>query len=134
MTLDDTATGGGALLREVFDHDVEARLIGEDTDEDYFGWFCVATAPFPCPAGGCDFVALHMTAAHLIVVWPRVDDVAMLQKADAAKAAGRQPRVVEYQPAMGPCVAYDMWRRIGSPVHGMLDKPPGWKSKGWQSA
>src|SRR5205807_2155510 len=35
-------------------------------EADHAGWFCVSTDPFPCPASGCSFVAVFMTAAHLV--------------------------------------------------------------------
>ena len=106
-----------------FDAQVEERR--DDLEADYSGWFCVRTDPFPCPAVGCDAVVGFMTAAHLIVVWPRMDDRSLLSFANDARVVGRNPRIEEYRPDFGPCIAYDVWRRIGSPVHGVLDRPDG---------
>lgn len=118
-------TGRTAVLdRPVFDQDIE--LARDDEDVDYSGWFCVATDPFPCPAPGCDFVALHMTAAHLIVVWPDGDDRDLLTYARDAQRVDRNPRIVEYERALGPCIPYDVWTSIGKPIHGANPKPNGW--------
>src|SRR5688572_28645092 len=46
----------------------EEQLWVDDAD-DHTGWFCVSTDPFPCPAAACTFVAVFMTAAHLVLVW-----------------------------------------------------------------
>lgn len=113
--------------RVEFDEDVETRRA--DDDVDYSGWFCVQTDPFSCPARGCGFVALYMTAAHLIVVWPSRDDSALLGAAYNAKLAGREPRITEYERDFGPCIAFDEWKRIGSPVHALGEKPDGWDAR-----
>lgn len=110
--------------RVEFDEDVETRR--SDDDVDYSGWYCVQTDPFSCPVPGCGFVALYLTAAHLVVVWPSRDDSKLLANAYNAKLAGREPRVVEYENDFGPCIAYDEWDRIGRPVHGIASKPDGW--------
>ena len=107
-----------------FDTDVDAAR--DDEGADYSGWFCIATAPFPCPAVGCDFVAHHLTAAHRIVVWPRRDDPKLLAQARNARELGRAPVITEYEPAMGPCIPIDVWLRIGRPVHGQNPAPDGW--------
>jgi hypothetical protein len=114
--------------RQVFDQEVDAAR--DDEERDYSGWFCIATAPFPCPADGCTFVALHMTAAHLIVVWPQQDDPKLLAQARNAQQAGRKPRIVEYEQAMGPCIPIDVWLRAGRPVHGQHSAPDGWWAPG----
>lgn len=105
-----------------FDQKIEAER--QDLDADYSGWYCVRTKPFPCPADGCDFVAQFMTAAHLIIVWPAVDDRHLLQYANDARQFGRDPRVEQYAPAFGPCISYDAWVQIGRRVHGLRDRPP----------
>ena len=90
-----------------------------DDDADHGGWFCIATAPFPCPANGCEFVAEHMTAAHLILVWEQRDDPNLLRHAQRAKEVGRNPRVVEYERSFGPSASYYAWIAAGRPVHGI---------------
>jgi hypothetical protein len=115
-----------AAPRVEFDEELEERL---DDDTDYTGWFCVQTAPFPCPAEGCDFVAGYMTAAHLIVVWPANDDPSLLRYARDARNFGRDPRVVEYERSFGPCVSYYLWVKAGRPVHGKLARPEGWYAR-----
>jgi hypothetical protein len=67
-----------------------------------------------------------MTAAHLVVVWPRNDDPSLFANAANARTAGRNPRIAEYEPGFGPCIAFDEWRRIGAPVHATASKPDGW--------
>jgi hypothetical protein len=116
-----------AAPRVDFDEDVAAAR--EDDPESYDGWYCVSTNPWPCPAPGCDFVALHMTAAHLIVVWPSLDDAILLAQASNASAVGRNPRIVPYERSMGPCIPWDLWDRMGAPLHGKLPRPDGWESR-----
>lgn len=89
----------------------------EPPDDDLEGWFCVTTDPWPCPADGCEFVAKHITAAHLIVVWDANDDPNILLHAGIAKGHGRNPRVVEYERSMGPAFPYYSWEAAGRPVH-----------------
>jgi hypothetical protein len=86
---------------------------------DHEGWFCVRTDPFPCPASGCDFVAVFMTAAHLILVWQDSDDPNLLWHAQRAKEIGRNPRVVGYATDFGPSASYYAWEAAGRPVHGV---------------
>lgn len=111
--------------RVEFDADVQEKIAGNG-EQSYSGWFCVATDDFLCPAGGCDFVAKHMTAAHRIIVWPDSDDRWMLSYARDAKKFGRNPRIVEYEPSFGPCIAYDKWVSIGKPIHAALADPSGY--------
>jgi hypothetical protein len=87
--------------------------------EHHEGWFCVATDPFPCPANGCTFVAMYMTAVHLILVWEAHDDPNLLRHAQRAKEVGRNPRVVEYEVEFGPSASYYAWEAAGRPVHGI---------------
>lgn len=103
--------------------DVEPTLSGGD-EEELAGWFCAATDPFPCPAPHCDFVALHMTAAHLILCWPEADDPSLLKLLARAKQLGRNPRVVEYEPSMGPAVSFYTFKAVGSPIHGTRWREP----------
>jgi hypothetical protein len=62
-------------------------------------------------------VAEFMTAAHLILVWEQRDDPNLLRHAERAKRVGRNPRVVEYEPAFGPSASYYAWEAAGRPVH-----------------
>ena len=91
----------------------------DDDDADHTGWFCVSTAPFPCPAAGCTFVAEFMTAAHLILVWEERDDPNLLRHAERAMHVGRNPRVVSYERSFGPSASYYAWEAAGRPVHGV---------------
>ena len=90
-----------------------------DVGEEHAGWFCVATDPFPCPAPNCTFVAHFMTAVHLILVWEEPDDPNLLRHAQRAKEVGRNPRVVDYRPELGPSASYYAWEAAGRPVHGI---------------
>ncbi len=94
----------------------------DDGDADHSGWFCVRTAPFPCPASGCAFVADYMTAAHLILVWQERDDPNLLWHAQRAMEVGRDPRVVPYERSFGPSASYYAWEASGRPVHGVRGK------------
>jgi len=105
------------VLEEDVGLDAEEELWTDDTGTDHAGWFCVATEPFPCPAEGCPFVALYMTAAHLILVWERRDDPNLLRHAQRAKEVGRNPRIVTYEPGFGPSASYYAWEAAGRPVH-----------------
>lgn len=111
------------LTREDFDTDVDEALDKHGHEGVGEGWYCIRTSPFPCPAEGCTFVAYFMTAAHRVVVWPSDDDPAMLREAHRAQALGRTPRIVEYQQSFGPCLPWDLYRRLGNPVHGVREKP-----------
>ena len=96
---------------------IEADLWTDESGQDYSGWYCVGTDPFPCPASGCNFVANHMTAAHLIIVWPEMDDPSLLRHSAAARDLKRNPKVMEYAPSMGPACSYYQWEAAGHPVH-----------------
>jgi len=97
----------------------EEELWRDDEGSDYSGWFCVRTDPFPCPAEGCTFVAVFMTAAHLILVWERSDDPNLLHHAQRAKEVGRNPRIEAYSGSFGPSASYYAWEAAGGPVHGV---------------
>jgi hypothetical protein len=97
------------------------ELWTEDGDE-HVGWFCVSTAPFPCPAPDCFFVATFMTAAHLVLVWEEQDDPNLLRHAQRAKEVGRNPRIVSYEVDFGPSASYYAWEAAGRPVHGVRGK------------
>lgn len=112
-----------------FDLDIE-RKTEDAPDYEDAPWYCLRTESFPCPAPGCDFVALFVTAAHLIVVWPARDDDQLLWHASLASEVGRNPRVERWRPEFGPCIAFDYWTEIGRPVHGQLAEPEGWNSSG----
>lgn len=105
------------------DPDVDAtdeigeELWTDDSGEDYAGWYCVRTDPWQCPAEGCTFIAQFLTASHLIIVWPEVDDPSLLRHAAAARDVGRNPKVTTYEPAFGPACSYYQWEAAGHPVH-----------------
>jgi hypothetical protein len=107
----------GSVLEEDVELEPEEDLWTDDTGEDHAGWFCVATDPFPCPAEGCSFVAHHMTAVHLILVWEHRDDPNLLRHAQRALEVGRNPRVVVYRSEFGPSASYYAWEAAGRPVH-----------------
>jgi hypothetical protein len=109
----------GLFVEEETELASEEELWTDDSSEDHAGWFCVATDPFPCPADGCSFVALFMTAVHLILVWERRDDPNLLRHAQRAMDVGRNPRVVTYEPSFGPSASYYAWEAAGRPVHGI---------------
>jgi hypothetical protein len=109
----------GVFLDEETEVAEEEELWTDDAGEDYAGWFCVATDPFPCPAAGCTFVANYMTAVHLILVWQERDDPNLLRHAQRAQDVGRNPRVVVYQREFGPSASYYAWEASGRPVHGI---------------
>ena len=97
----------------------DEELWEDDGSDDYLGWYCVRTDPFPCPAAGCTFVAGHMTAAHLVLVWEERDDPNLLWHAQRAMEVGRNPRVVQYEQSFGPSASYYAWEAAGRPVHGV---------------
>ena len=112
--------GTAVLVDESLVEDEE--LWRDDDSDDRAGWWCVATEPFPCPAPGCTFVAMHMTAAHLVLVWQERDDPNLLWHAQRAKEVGRNPRIVAYDPSLGPSASYYAWEAAGRPVHGVRGK------------
>ena len=97
----------------------DEELWRDDAGFDHSGWFCVRTDPFPCPAPGCTFVAVFMTAAHLILVWEQRDDPNLLHHAQRAKEVGRNPHIDEYELSFGPSASYYAWEAAGGPVHGV---------------
>ena len=109
----------GQILLEEQELADEEELWQDDSGDDHSGWWCVATDPFPCPAAGCSFVANHMTAAHLILVWEQRDDPNLLRHAQRAKEVGRNPHVTEYERGFGPSASYYAWIAAGRPVHGI---------------
>ena len=116
---EEPRTERGTLVFEDYALAEEAELWTDEGTDDYEGWFCVSTDPFPCPASGCEFVAEFMTAAHLILVWEERDDPNLLRHAGRAKEVGRNPRVVTYAVAYGPSASYYAWEAAGRPVHGV---------------
>ena len=109
----------GRLLLEEGELLGEEELWQQDSDHEHAGWFCVATAPFPCPAAGCAFIAEFMTEAHLILVWEERDDPNLLRHAQRAQQVGREPRIVTYESSFGPSTSYYAWEAAGRPVHGV---------------
>jgi hypothetical protein len=99
------------------DIDQDEELWTDDSGEDYSGWYCVRTDAWPCPAEGCTFVAMFLTAAHLVIVWPEMDDPSLLRHAAAARDVGRNPKPDVYEPAFGPACSYYQWEAAGHPVH-----------------
>ena len=110
--------GHAGSVQDVESARAEELWTGEE-DGDHAGWFCVSTDPFPCPAPGCTFVAVFMTAAHLVLVWEERDDPNLLRHAQRAKEVGRNPRVVAYARDFGPSASYYAWEAAGRPVHGI---------------
>ncbi len=111
--------GIGTILVEDVGLEADEDLWTDDSGTDYSGWFCVSTDPFPCPAASCTFIAVHMTAAHLILVWQESDDPNLLRHAQRAKEVGRNPHVVDYERWFGPSASYYAWEAAGRPVHGI---------------
>lgn len=97
----------------------DEELWTDESGEDYSGWYCVATNPWPCPAEACMFVANHLTAAHLVIVWPEADDPNLLRHCAVARDVGRNPKVLEYEAGFGPACSYYQWEAAGNPVHGV---------------
>ena len=114
-----TAFEPGRAVLEEEQLGTDEELWREGEDGDHSGWQCVSTDPFPCPAAGCEFVARFMTAAHLVLVWQERDDPNLLRHAARAMEVGRNPRVVDYEPAFGPSASYYAWEAAGRPVHGI---------------
>ena len=112
----------GTVVLEDVELAEDEELWSDASGTSYAGWYCVGTDPFPCPASGCTFVARFMTAAHLILVWQERDDPNLLRHAQRAKEVGRNPRVLSYEPAFGPCASYYLWEAAGRPVHGVRGK------------
>lgn len=100
----------------VQDPHVDEKVWTPDDDKDFGGWFCIATKPYPCPAD-CGFIAHHATAGHKILVWPEKDDPELLELAGVMMEKGRDPRVVEYAPELGPAISYYAWVAFGRLAH-----------------
>ena len=98
----------------------DEELWEDDGSDDYLGWYCIRTDPFPCPAAGCTFVAGHMTAAHLVLVW----EERRRSRICSGTPSGRWrwaaiPRVIQYEQSFGPSASYYAWEAAGRPVHGV---------------
>jgi hypothetical protein len=98
----------------------------DDDSGQFDGWFCIRTDPYPCPAEGCGFVANFATAAHMIIVWERIDAQTLLVTADRCKRVGRNPRVIEYEDEFGPAISWEQWLERGRPVHALGPPPDDW--------
>jgi hypothetical protein len=120
-TQEPEAPKPGIGIVEITEPDLaqEEELWTDDSGTDYSGWYCVRTDPWPCPAQGCEFVAQHLTAAHLVIVWPEMDDPNLLRHSAAARDVGRNPRPTTYEPSFGPACSYYQWEAAGHPVHGV---------------
>ena len=112
---------GSLTVEDELLEEVEELWI-DDADDDHTGWFCVSTDPFPCPAASCTFVAVFMTAAHLVLVWEERDDPNLLWHAQRAMEVGRNPHVVPYERSFGPSASYYAWEAAGRPVHAVRGK------------
>jgi len=95
--------------------DIDEEVDAGDSGEDYSGWWCIETGPWPC--GACGWVANHATAMHLIVVFPEKDDPQLLDLANECKEIGRDPKIVEYEISFGPAISYYQWEAHGRPIH-----------------
>ena len=115
---DGVERGTVVFEEQLVQHQDEEAWTPEDGD-NFAGWFCVRTNPFPCPADGCTYVADFMTAAHLILVWQDSDDPNLLKHAARARDVGRNPRIVGYESDYGPSASYYAWIAAGRPVHGV---------------
>ena len=113
-------TGRGGLVDEAIPE--AAEDLWTENGHDHVGWFCVSTDLFPCPAPDCSFVAIFMTAAHLVLVWEEQDDPNLLRHAQRAKEVGRNPRIISYESDFGPSASYYAWEAAGRPVHGVRGK------------
>ena len=118
MEREEFQLGRAGSVQDIEPIDDEELWTGEE-EGDHAGWFCVRTDPFPCPAPGCTFVAVFMTAAHLVLVWQQRDDPNLLRHAQRAMEVGRNPRVVSYERDYGPSASYYAWEAAGRPVHGI---------------
>jgi hypothetical protein len=82
---------------------------GSTDDQDFEGWWCIKTDPWPCPI--CSIVVHFCTVDHRIIVFPEKDDENILKLAAWAKGdnpanVDRNPRIIEYEADYGPCISY----------------------------
>jgi len=90
----------------ITDTDVETD---DGSTDDFDGWYCIKTDPWPC--GICGVVVFYATVDHKIIVFPEKDDPKLLQLAswcqgDNPLGINRNPKIVEYEKSMGPCISY----------------------------
>ena len=119
MRREEIHTGSAGMVEAI---PQEAEELWTEDGHEHVGWFCVSTDPFPCPAPDCSFVAVFMTAAHLVLVWEEQDDPNLLRHAQRAKEVGRNPRIISYEADFGPSASYYAWEAAGRPVHGVRGK------------
>ena len=109
----------GSLVLESEQMVEDEELWEDDGSDDYLGWYCVRTDPFPCPAAG-----LHVRrgahdgcASRARLGGARRSEP--LWHAQRAMEVGRNPRVVQYEQSFGPSASYYAWEAAGRPVHGV---------------
>ena len=108
--MSETITRHFSKLTPGVDYDVEEEIeIDDGSNEDFSGWFCIATDPWPCPfckQNGEIFFVEFATMNHKIIVFPEKDDPKLLSLAQVCQEVGRNPRIVEYEIGFGPCISY----------------------------
>ena len=119
---DDERPERGSLLLDEEQAVEDEELWEDDGAGDYDGWYCVRTDPFPCPAPGCTFVAEHMTAAHLVLVWEERDDPNLLWHAQRARRSAATRASSRTSGRSGRAPRTTRGRRPDRPVHGVRGK------------
>jgi hypothetical protein len=90
------------------------KVVADSGDADFSGWFCIATEPYACPCGQA--TVSFCTVAHIILVWPTMDDPRMIEMARFLKSEDkRNPRIVEYENEFGKCISYYKFKATRKP-------------------
>lgn len=106
----NTVTQGALNLP---DQKTGTRTSDGSNDQDFEGWYCISTDPFECP--GCGVIVKHLTSLHRIIVWPEIDDPEILDMAARLKIFARNPKIVEYEVSMGPCISWYQLEALRAP-------------------
>ena len=76
------------------------------TDEKYDRYWCINIKPFKCANCG-DPICYAQCGSHFIIIWEEKDDENLLNIAAELQRADMDPRVVNYNRYLGPCVVFE---------------------------
>lgn len=88
---------------EFLDQVVDLDYSGDEYDD----YWCININPFQC--GGCgSVVAYAQCGNHFIIIWREKDEDSILELASALKDSDDDydPRIVQYNRILGPCVEF----------------------------
>lgn len=94
------------------DHPKLIEFLDQFVDLDYSGdefddYWCINIKPFKC-ANCNSIIAYAQCGNHFIIIWENKDDQTILEVAAALQSVDDfDPRIVQYNRILGPCVKYE---------------------------